>query len=97
VKFTPAEREYFAKVRKESPEVDSMFTAVRQMMETFRGAKIVHLKVRDSEWGRPMPEGVPYVPMPRVETIPKGKKKQQAQQTVGQRRRAATRYKGDPT
>lgn len=96
MKFTPAEKEYFAKVRAEDPSVDQLFKDVRLMMEKFN-ARIVHLTVRDQSWGRPMPEGEPYVPVPkalRPKAILKGTKQQQPT-TVGQRRRAATKYKGE--
>lgn len=93
MKFTPADKEFFAAVRKEDPAVDQLFKDIRQVMEYFPGSKIKHLQIRDSEWGEPQPEGEPYVPLPRIKTIPNGKKPQQRALTASQRRRAQTVYK----
>ena len=93
VKFTPADREYFEKVRREDPSVDEMLRTVRQVLEAFKG-RIVHLTIHDNSWGTPMPEGERYVfPERRPESIPKGTK-QQRPASVQQRRRAMTKYKG---
>lgn len=93
MKFTPADKEYFAKVREEDPVIDQMFKDMRQMMEAFKGSSIKFLKVRDSEWGEDFPPGVPASEIPRPETIPYDTKKQQKAMTAAQRRRAMTKYK----
>lgn len=93
MKFTPADKKFFAAVRKEDPAVDQLFKDIRQVMKYFPGSKIKHLQIRDSEWGEPQPEGEPYVPLPRIETIPNNKKPQQRALTASQRRRAQTVYK----
>ncbi len=93
MKFTQADKDYFTAVRKEDPAIEQMFVDIRAMMEAFPGSKIKHLKVRDSEWGEPQPEGEPYIPIPRPETIPKGTKEQQKPMTAAQKRRAMTKYK----
>lgn len=93
MKFTQADKDYFTAARNEDPSVDQMFKDLRAMMEAFPGSKIKHLVVRDSEWGEPQPEGEVYIPLPRIETIPKDKKTQQRAMTAGERRRAQTKYK----
>lgn len=93
MKFTQADKDFFAAVRKEDPAVDQLFKDIRFVMEYFPGAKIKHLEIRGSEWGEPQPEGEPYVPLPRIETIPKSKKTQQRAMTASEKRRAQTIYK----
>lgn len=93
MRFTPADKEYFTAVRQEDASIDQMFKDMRALMEKFAGSKILYLKVRDSEWGEEQPMGEPYVPLPRIETIQKGKKPQQRALTVAERRRAQTKYK----
>lgn len=93
MKFTPAEKEYFAKVRAEDPAVDQLFKDLRQMMETFKGSSIKYLRVRESEWGEDFPPGEPAIFAPRPETIRNDKKTQQTARSAKERRRAMTRYK----
>lgn len=93
MKFTQADKDFFAAVRQEDPAVDQLFKDIRAVMECFPGTKIKHLEIRGSEWGSPQPEGEPYVPLPRPETIPNGKKQQQRAMTAGEKRRAQTIYK----
>ena len=93
MKFTQADKAFFAAVRKEDPAVDQLFKDIRAVMEHFPGTRIKHLEIRGSEWGEPQPEGEPYVPLPRPETIPNGKKQHQRPLTAGERRRAQTIYK----
>jgi hypothetical protein len=93
VKFTQADKDYFTAVRNEDPDVDQMFKDIRAIMEAFPGTKIKHLQVRDSEWGTPMPEGEPYVPIPRSLTIPNDTKKSPKASTAKERRRLFTKYK----
>lgn len=93
MKFTQSDKDYFTAVRSEDPAVDQMFIDIRSLMEAFPGSKIKHLKVRDSEWGEPQPEGEPYTHIPRPETIPVDTKTQQKPMTAAQKRRAMTKYK----
>jgi hypothetical protein len=76
VKFTQADKEYFAAVRKEKPHVDQLFKDIRSLMDQFPGSKITYLSVDGNEWGEPSPPGVPVLPKDRPETIPNAKQKQ---------------------
>lgn len=51
MKFTQAEKDYFAAVRKEQPHVDQLFKDIRSLMEQFPGSKITYLNVDGNEWG----------------------------------------------
>jgi len=63
MKFTQADKDYFAAVRKEKPHVDQMFQDIRSLMEQFPGSKITYLNVDGNEWGKPSPRGlVPNAP-----------------------------------
>ena len=89
IKFTQADKDFFAAKRKESKEVDELFTYIRSLAEQFPGTKIVYLKVGESEWGEPSPEGV----LPCIQTIPNGKQQKQKATTQNAKRVAITKYK----
>lgn len=76
MKFTQAEKDYFAAVRKEQPHVDQLFKDIRALMEQFPGSKITYLKVDGNEWGEPSPEGVTPVTIACPKAIPNAKQQQ---------------------
>lgn len=91
MKFTQADKEFFAAVRQEKPEVDHLFKDLRSLMTQFPGSSITYLKIGEFEWGEKSPEGV----VPCLTTIPNSTKQNQKVLNRNARRRLITRYAGD--
>ena len=89
IKFTQADKDFFAIKRQENSDVDQLFKDVRDLMEQFPGSKITYLRVGESEWGEPSPEGV----LPCIQTIPNSKQQKQKATTQNAKRVAITKYK----
>jgi len=91
MKFTPEQLEQLKQIRENHPEFSEFVDTLRKQ---FPGSKVVYLAADGIEFGEKSDGN--YV-VPNVSGTYAVSKKQQKQRpmTVGERRRAMTRYKGD--
>jgi len=92
MKFTPEHLEQLKQIRENHPEFSEFVDTLRKQ---FPGSKVVYLAADGIEFGE-KPDGNHVVPhVSGKYAISKKQQKQQRPMTVGEKRRAMTRYKGD--
>jgi len=92
MKFTPEQLEQLKQIRENHPEFSEFVDTLRKQ---FPGSKVVYLEADGFEFGE-KPDGNYVVPhVSGKYAISKKQQKQQRPMTVGEKRRAMTRYKGE--